>query len=151
MIEQNLNQLLSIASKIHAIFLKPVLVLLIKVFAKETKYPEKYQINYIDFDYYLYFAVVIILPQIFIDIFIMNSLEMVHGFKLLDYLSYSRYRFRVRKTAWVPQNFQLDKFIHQSYRSLDNLKFSDQLYFMGTITATGLFLFTIGISVMIQN
>ena len=108
-LENVLNQLLSYSSKIHSIILKPLLLILIKIYAKETMIPTLYQIKYNNFDFYLYFAVLIVIPQIFIDIFVMNSLELVHGFKLFDYFCYCKYRFENRATPLMSENMDLER------------------------------------------
>lgn len=83
---------LSFSSKVHAIFIKPIMFVFIKIFEKESQIPNNYYIGFREFDYYIYFAFFVIIPQIFIDIYVLNSLEMIYGFKLFDYFDYCHYR-----------------------------------------------------------
>lgn len=149
-LENILNQLLSYSSKIHAIFIKPILMWMIKSFAKETQMPQLYKIRYSDFSFYLYFAIIVIIPQMICDIYVMNSLELIHGFKLFDYFSYCQYRYQKRQISWVARNHQLSKFLDIKYRSLDNMCFSDQFYFMGSVVVYGILQVVIGTSVIIR-
>ena len=76
---------------------------------------------------------------------------MIHGFKLLDYFSYCKHRFNNRQVAWMASNYNLDKSLDINYRSLDNLNFSDQFYFMSSIIIYGIFCLTLGLSIIIRN
>ena len=93
----------------------------------------------------------IIFPQIFIDILSMNCLELLHGVKLFDYFSSCAYRFQIRTMKWIPNNIKLDKSLNIQHRSLDNLCFSYQFYFISTFIIIGICFVTIGISIMIRN
>ena len=81
----------------------------------------------------------------------MNSLELIHGFKLFDYFTYCKYRYERRKFSWIAINLNLDRSIDINYRSLDNLNFSDQFYLCGTIMLYGILLVTFGLNIMIRN
>jgi len=70
----------------------PVTLLLIIAFANETKIPQNYEIRQGDLWYYFFFTIVIILPQYVVDIFLLHILEVVHGYKCYDYLTYCDYR-----------------------------------------------------------
>ncbi|KRX03661.1 hypothetical protein PPERSA_04213 [Pseudocohnilembus persalinus] len=150
-LENVLNQLLSYSSKLQAIYLKPALMLVIKLFGRETQMPTLYAIKYEDFNFYFFFTFMIIIPQIIIDIFVLSSLELVHGFKLFDYLCYCKHRYETRNISWVAQNFYLDRSLNINYRSLDNINFSSQFYFLITISVYGLLSITLGVSIMLRN
>lgn len=81
----------------------------------------------------------------------LSSLELIHGFKLFDYFCYCKHRFENRTTGWIAQNYHLDRSLNINYRSLDNLNFSDQFYFIGTITIYGILSITLGVTIMIRN
>ena len=66
----------------------------------------------------------IIFPQIIVDVFVLNSLELIHGFKLLEKINYSKYKFENRNLDWTTQNPKLDRSLDINYRSLDNMNFS---------------------------
>ena len=51
-------------------------------------------------EYYLWFALIIVFFQLCVDIFVHGVLELFHGWKIYDYLVYTRYRFLQRETRW---------------------------------------------------
>ena len=51
----------------------------------------------------------------------------------------------------MASNYNLDKSLDINYRSLDNLNFSDQFYFMSSIIIYGIFCLTLGLSIVIRN
>ncbi|KAL4446652.1 hypothetical protein ABPG74_005590 [Tetrahymena malaccensis] len=150
-LEQVLNQLLTYASKMHSIFTKPCALFLILIFSQENMIPDQYSIRQQDFVNYLIFASIIIFPQIMIDVLVLNSLEVLYGIKLYDYFSYCKYKYDNRGVAWIGQNYVKDKTIDINFRSLDNMCFSVQFYFVGCITIAGIIFLVIGISVMIRQ
>ena len=76
-----------------------------------------------DIQYYLLFTLMMVLPVLVKNLFLLHILETVHGFKIYDYFTYCDYRFRVRKESWVKGN-ELDRSIAQIWRSLDNMAFT---------------------------
>jgi len=52
-------------------------------------------------------------------------IEFIHGYKLTDYFFQTRFRFHERDTAWISENFTLDKSIEKKSRTFDNLCFSE--------------------------
>ena len=107
------------------------------MFSNETKIPQGYKIREDDLNYYLIFSIIVILPNMIIDIFLLHILEILYGYKLYDYFTYCDYKFRHRNKKWL--TFQdLDKSIQQTWRSLDNMSFSSQYYFVITLTTWGI-------------
>jgi hypothetical protein len=135
----------------HSVFIRPFIILIIRIFSRENQIPKLYHIEIKDLDYYLLFSFVCIFSQFIIDTFILNSLEILHGFKLFYYFSYCNFRYNNRKVKWVPHNFNLDKSLQIEFRSLDNLCFSTQFYFINTVLILGICLVTISISIIIRN
>ena len=99
---------------------------------------------------YLLFGVVIIPFQIVMDIFIFNIQELYHGWKVYEYMKYARYRFQNRTARWKGLERSYDESIDYSLRSVDQMCFSSQFYFILAIGGSGSFLFTLSISVMLR-
>jgi hypothetical protein len=59
--------------------------------------------------------------------------EQFHGWKIYEYLVYSRYRFLQRETRWKGLENNLDECIDEDLRSLDQMCFSSQYFLMLTI------------------
>lgn len=150
-LEPVLTILLSYTSMVHSAFVRPFIIVLIRFFPNENQIPKLYGFKIEDLDYYLLFSFVCVFSQFIIDIFMLNSLEVLHGFKLFDYFSFCEFRYRSRKVKWIPHNFNLDKSLQIQYRSLHNLCFSTQFYLINTIIIYGICLLTIGVSIIIRN
>lgn len=85
-----------------------------------------------------------------IDVFLLHILEIVHGYKIYDYFTYCDYRFRIRPTRWVSTG-ALDRSLAHSWRSIDNMSFSSQYYFIISITTWGIFFLELGLTAMLRN
>lgn len=150
-LEPVLTILLSYTSMVHSAFIRPFIICIIRIFPNESQIPKLYGFKIQDLDYYLLFSFVCVFSQFIIDIFMMNSLEVLHGFKLFEYFSFCEFRYNSRKVKWIPHNFNLDKSIQIQYRSLHNLCFSTQFYLINTILIYGICILSIGVSIIIRN
>ena len=70
------------------------------------------------------------------DIFIHGCNELYHGWKIYDYLIYTRYRFLQRETRWKGLEDSLDECIDESMRTIDQMCFSSQ--YVGSKVGLGL-------------
>ena len=93
---------------------------------------------------------VIIGPQLIIDVFLLHILEIQQGYKIYDYFTFSAYRFEIRTKKWVTQNY-LDRSIIHSFRSLDGMNFSSQFYFICCLTTWGIVFLYLGFTAIIRN
>ena len=82
------------------LFYFPYCLALFMVFRDALGIPALYSIKQQDMEYYLYFALIIIFFQLCVDMFVHGVLELFHGWKIYDYLVYTRYRFLQRETRW---------------------------------------------------
>ena len=113
-----------------------VFVLLILIgFREEVQMTKLYNIKNNDMLYFLLFSVVLIPFQFIADVFTLSVLELFHGWKIYDYLIYTRYRFLQRETRWKGLEDSLDECIDESVRTLDQMCFSSQYYMMMTVQA----------------
>ena len=97
------------------------------------------------------FAGIIIPFQIAADVLIHSSQELFHGWKIYDYLIYTRYRFLQRETRWKGLEDSLDECIDESMRTMDQMCFSSQFYMMMTIHVNGIVYFILGMEMMIRS
>ena len=86
-------------------------------------------------EYYVLFALAIIPFQIIADILLHNALELLHGWKVHEYLEYCRVRFQQREVWWkgLERKDTQDECIEESLRSMDQMCFSSQYYMLNTI------------------
>lgn len=75
----------------------------------------------------------------------------VPGFKVYEYLVYSRHRFQMRKARWKGMEDSMDDSIDENLRTMDQLCFSSQFYFVVTLLYWGIILLVFGIQACILN
>jgi hypothetical protein len=135
-----------------ALLYQPYIIFLYYWYREELTIPtEIYGIKQADMVYYIWFASVIIGFQFIADCFLFNVLELFYGWKIHEYLVYSNYRFVQREKRWKGLEDSLDECIEEGMRTLDQMCFSSQYYFMNTIHATGIVLFTLAIEILLQQ
>jgi hypothetical protein len=129
-----------------------VFVLLILIgFREEVQMTMLYKIKNKDMLYFLLFAIILIPFQFVADVFTLSVLELFHGWKIYDYLIYTRYRFLQRETRWKGLEDSLDECIDESVRTLDQMCFSSQYYMMLTVHVNGIMMFIFGMQMMVQS
>jgi len=109
-----------------------------------------YGIKSKDLLFYMLFAIIIIPFQYVSDVFCLQVLELTHGWKIYDYLVYTRYRFLQRETRWKGFEDSLDECIEEGMRTLDQMCFSSQYYVMITLHSTAMLLFIFGIEGLLR-
>ncbi|GMH66707.1 hypothetical protein TL16_g04487 [Triparma laevis f. inornata] len=129
----------------------PFNILLLMLYRRETGIPELYGIKEQDMLYYFMFAAMIVPFQLAADILIHSCLELYHGWKIYDYLVYTRYRFLQRETRWKGLEDSLDECIEESMRTMDQMCFSSQFYVMMTIHVNGIMYMVLAIEMMIRS
>lgn len=132
-------------TELTAVLMFPFLLVLLIVYSKATSIPANYGILEKDLTFYLIFAVVMIPATLVMDVFILNSIELVHRWKVFDYVSYQQYRFGVRKKEWQMSNTVLDVSISPCCQTIDNLCFSSQYFFLTAFHCWGMMCFSLGI------
>jgi hypothetical protein len=129
----------------------PFIMVVIMMFRDEMEITKIYGIKEADMEYYVLFALTIIPFQIIADILLHNSLELLHGFKILDYLEYCRARFFQREVWWKNlESNTMDECIEESLRSIDQLCFSSQYYMLNTIHVNAMIYFVLGVEMMVR-
>lgn len=137
-------------SEVVSLLLMPAIVVFLMFFREDVAIPDLYGIRSQDMEFYLIFQVLIV-PFIFAaDIFLHNTQEVFHGWKLYDYLVYAKYRFTQRESRWKGMEESLDECIEEGMRTLDQLCFSSQYYFITTIHTVSILLLSMGCVVMLR-
>ena len=153
-VEPLLDSYLSYSTTLMALIMSPFvqafLLLTDTTGIRVTEIPELYGIRGTDLVYYTIFSVLIIPATLAMDMFLFNSLELVHGWRLYDYISYQKYRFSIRQTPWQMHNFAYDESISEGLQSTDNLNFSSQFYFIISLIGYAMFLILMGINIHLR-
>ena len=148
--EALLGSVSTYASNTQSMFIVPVILVYVILFAKETKIPQGYAIAERELPYYLTFSCIIIFPLMIIDVFLLHLLEVIWGYKIYDYFTYAEYKFRTRQKKWINQESFARSIIH-SWRSLDNMSFSQQYYYIVSLMAWGIIYLTLSMTIMLRN
>jgi len=137
------------ANETTACCLAPFLILWMLVFSKELKLVDTYGIRDSDMVYYVLFAIVTVPTQMCMDVFIQNSQELFHGWKVYEYLRYAQQRFINRTERWKLVEKEQDESIDKNLRACDQLCFSTQFYFINSLHSLGLVFVVFSIEIMI--
>jgi hypothetical protein len=103
-----------------------------------TQMPVNYGIRQNEMVFYTIFAGYLIPYSFLMDMFILNSQELIHGWKVYDYVSYQKYRFSTREKRWMLMSETLDESIAEGMQTLDLMCFSSQYYFLLALFALGM-------------
>ena len=99
---------------------------------------------------YLLFAGVIVFFQFIMDVVLFNTQELFHGWKVYEYMKYARYRFNNRSARWKGMELHFDESISAELRTVDQMCFSSQFYFLLGLGGAGSFLFVLSIEMMLR-
>ena len=134
-----------------ALLCTPVMNLFFMVFRNETMIPFLYGIRETDLVFYAFFNFYIVVFSFVEDVFILNAQELVHGWKVFDYVSYQRYRFSVREHRWGMDARVVDESIAQGMQMLDCLCFSEQYFFLLAVYGLGNMIAVCGLTIFLRH
>jgi len=132
-----------------ALLYTPLFVALLWAFYEETVVAQLYGIPVQAFVFYFLFSLVIVPAQILVDVLFLNVVEWYHRLPLHDYLDYMAHRFKTRKASWKGKEPFLNRQVAADLRSLDQLCFSAQHYFVQTLYVAGMCQVVLGIQVLL--
>jgi len=147
-----MDTMLTHASHKQSVFTLPFLFAFVIMFADETQIPREYEIRQSDVQYYLLFSLMVILPTLISDVWIFHILESLFNYKLYDYFTFCRFRYKTRSTKWINQpGLRLDRSILLPWRSLDQMCFSSQYYYAVTSATWGVLILAFSWSILLRN
>lgn len=149
-IEPMLDSFTDYAIDTAGTFTLPFAYIMLSVFYEETQIAQLYNILKVQMIYYYSFAITSVPFQCVMDVLLHNSNELIHGWKIYDYVAYQRYRFTVREYRWALRNNIADESIPEGFQKLDLLCFSSQFYFLLCFAGFGIFLYIFGISTVVR-
>ena len=148
-VEPLISQYAGYANDTLALLYTPLFVLLLWVFYTETVVAASYGIKVQDFVFYFLFSIAIAPAQIVIDIIFLNIVEWYHHLPIHDYLDYMAHRFKTRKARWKGDEPFVNQHVTPGLRSLDQLCFSAQHYFVQALYVAGMSQVVLGIQVLL--
>lgn len=149
-IEPLLDSYSGYSTEVSGLFIFPIINVILLIFYDEIGIAPKYGILENQMIYYILFAFYIIPFLLAMDVFLLNTQELVHGWKVYDYVSYQRYRFSVREHRWMLRSSLLDESISEGFQTLDMLCFSSQYYFIITLFAMGMIINMFGMTIYVN-
>mmetsp|Transcript_32385 Transcript_32385/g.111523 ORF Transcript_32385/g.111523 Transcript_32385/m.111523 type:complete len:1484 (+) Transcript_32385:3-4454(+) len=150
-VEPILDSFGAYSTKAMTLLYNVFLLVLLTYFRDEVYMTDNYGIKSQEMLYFLIFAVIIIPFQFLADVLSLSVLELFYGWKIYDYLIYTRYRFLQRETRWKGLEDSLDECIDESVRTLDQMCFSSQYYMMLTVHVNGIIMFVLGGQMIMQS
>ena len=132
-------------------FLSSFVYLVVVLFYDQSEIAKNYGVRENELRYYALFALCMIPWYFVIDVLSLNTQELVHGWRLYDYIVYQRHRFISREERWLLNSSNVDESISKPYQSLDLMNFSSQYYFLITLVVSGMILNMIGFTILFRS
>jgi len=151
-VEPIVDAYFSYSCDLASVWLSPLVYSFLGVFFYDSQVSILYGLPTADTaTFYWVFAFMIIPFWIAMDIFLLNAQELIHGWKLYDYVAYQRYRFDVREHRWALRSTIFDESLGPSFQTLDVMCFSSQYYFLIAFIPYGYILIVYGVSILLRN
>merc|ERR1711968_205604 len=150
-IEPMLDSYIDYCLDTASVIIAPFLYYWLSLFYEESKIAQLYEIKENQTNIYVTFAIAVIPFTFLTDVFIHNTLELVHGWKIYDYVSYQRYRFTVREKRWLMRTKIFDESIGQNAQTIDMLCFSSQYYFLVSQLGFGITLGVMAVEIFLRQ
>jgi len=137
-VEPILEYFTDVCSDTMILFYFPFFVYILMQYREQIQIPILYGIRQSDMMIYLVFQCFMVIAEPFADIFNHTQNELFHGWKIYEYLVYSRYRYLQRETRWKGMENSLDECIDEGLRTIDQMCFSSQYFLMLTTVSNGI-------------
>jgi len=141
--------LLTFSTDITVSLMTPIFLLIMLFFEKEIQLTSIYDITTYHFIHYIIFTLCFMFFEILYLIFMYNSIELIFGFRLREYLTFCHYRYSIRSSSWVNMRENLDLSLGSIWRNLDAMLYCEQFYLILFLTTAAgiLLIFSIGMMV----
>lgn len=135
-----------------SLLLAPLIIALLILFRTETQMAINWNITQSEMIFYLLFVLVMLPFLSLVDVLIMNMQELVHFWKIFDYLTYLQHTFTHRSEWWQMHSIaDADRSVPVQFRSLAHLCFSSQYNFIILIHTTGMCFCIVATSIYIHS
>ena len=149
-IEPLLDSYSGYSTEVTALFVFPIINVILLMFYSEIQIAPFYGILENQMIYYILFSFYIVPFMLAMDVFLLNTQELIYGWKVYDYISYQKYRFSVRENRWMLHSTLLDESISEGFQTLDMLCFSSQYYFIMTLFTFGMMFIILAIEIYLR-
>jgi len=131
--------------------ISPMSIAVLYLFRKEYDISDLYGIRDTDLLFYMLFSIIMIPALWLVDIFLHNTLELVWNWKLYEYIEFCTERFRNRTRRWVGLDTAINEELPSDLRTLDQMCFSTQFYFLGALHAAGIVMAVLGYMLVLHK
>lgn len=147
-IEPLLESLSNYASGCINVAVNPFSFTILYMFYTESQIASNYFVLLNEIAYFIGFPGFIIPFKFISDVFYLNTLELMYGWKLYDYIAYLQYRFTVREHRWILRNTILDESITEEKQTIDLMCFSSQFYYICGLNSFAMIVIVVGITIL---
>ena len=131
--------------------ISPMSIAVLYLFRKEYDISDLYGIRDTDLLFYMLFSIIMIPALWLVDIFLHNTLELVWNWKLYEYIEFCTERFRNSTRRWVGLDTAINEELPSDLRTLDQMCFSTQFYFLGALHAAGIVMAVLGYMLVLHK
>jgi hypothetical protein len=133
--------------------LSPFPFMLISSYYYQSQMAAKYNIDQTELAYYALFACCMIPWSFVIDVMIFNTQEIVHGWKMYEYLEFQREKFLSRRCKWSLNNHNIseDRSVAKHLWTIDLMSFSSQYYFATSVLAGSIIITLFGGTILMRT
>jgi hypothetical protein len=137
--------------EITGYLLSPFIGAFLAVFFSEIQISTQLYIPQSELVYYACFELFMIPWNSLADVILLNSLELMHGWRVYDFIAFLRHRFTVREHKWALRSSWVDQGISEQLRAQERLCFSSQYYFILAAFALGIMNILFGFIVILRS
>ena len=142
-----INYIFSI--KLISIILNPITIYIFYFFKEETKIKETFSLKEDSiFIHYIIMTSCFMIPEILLQIILINIFKKYYDIDIRDYLEYCDFRYSIRESDFINMRETMEYGINKFWRSLDSLLFSSQFFINLFISSSSLILLFIGIIIL---
>lgn len=136
---------------ITARVLIPLMLMVLLNFESESRIGDRFNLTHSDLFYYILFAACMLPWSMAVDVLLFNAQELVHGWRLYDYLVYQRHRFGSRDHRWAINAPYYDESVHEKIQSIDLMSFSSQYYFFVSFLVGSMISTLLGATILLRT
>ena len=131
--------------------ISPLTVAVIFFLKEEFEVSKLYGMKSNDLIFFMLFAIFLIPAQWVIDIFLFNLNELLHNWKLFEYVQFCNDRFANRSRRWVGLDNTINEELPPDLRAMDQMCLSTQYFLLGSLHATGIVMSVLGYMLVLHQ
>lgn len=131
--------------------LAPLISALLALFFKETQMPAKLRIPQNELVYCACFHLVMIPWKTAVDVIVLNSQELLNGWRVYDFIAYLMHRFSIREQKWALYSTTVDASLSEQLQTQNKLCFSSQYYFLLATFSLGIINTLLGLVIVLRT